>query len=51
MGKGKGNVSHWVTKVAGGQILFEIDGIPLKLAESALQTGSAKLPIKTFIIS
>ena len=50
MGKGKGAVSHWVAKIGGGTILFEVDGISEKLAKVALRTGSAKLPIKTVII-
>jgi large subunit ribosomal protein L16 len=50
MGKGKGAVDHWVAKISGGTIIFEIDGIPEKLAILALQTGSTKLPIKTAII-
>jgi large subunit ribosomal protein L16 len=50
MGKGKGSVNHWVAKVSGGTIIFEIDGIPEKLAKIALSTGSTKLPIKTAII-
>ena len=51
MGKGKGAVNHWVAKVSGGAVIFEIDGIPEKLAKSALHTGSSKLPIKTVIIT
>lgn len=50
MGKGKGAVSHWVSRVGGGAILFEIEGISAKLAKSALNTGAAKLPIRTIII-
>lgn len=50
MGKGKGAVSHWVARIGGGAILFEIDGVSEKLARLALHTGSAKLPIKTTII-
>jgi len=50
MGKGKGAVSHWVARIGGGAILFEIDGVSEKLARIALHTGSAKLPIKTTII-
>lgn len=49
MGKGKGNVSHWVARVRGGTILFEICGINKKTAIKAFKTGSAKLPIKTQI--
>ena len=50
MGKGKGNVSHWVARIGGGSMIFEIEGVPKKLAKSALEIGSAKLPIKTIII-
>lgn len=50
MGKGKGAVKHWVAKVKKGTVLFEIDGVPKKLAIAAFHTGSAKLPIKTKII-
>ena len=49
MGKGKGGVSHWGAKVKGGTVLFEICGIKLSLVKTALNTGGAKLPIKTKI--
>jgi large subunit ribosomal protein L16 len=51
MGKGKGNISHWIARIGGGSILFEIEGIPEKLAKSALEIGAAKLSVKTIIIS
>lgn len=51
MGKGKGNLSHWVSKIRGGTILFEITGVNRKTAKNAFKTGSAKLPIKTKIFS
>lgn len=47
MGKGKGNVSHWATKVRSGSIIFEIIAVNEKIARKAFKTGSAKLPIKT----
>lgn len=50
MGKGKGAVNHWVAKVQGGQILYEISGVSPEVARQALQSGSIKLPIKTKII-
>ena len=50
MGKGKGSVSHWSAKVKAGSVLFEIAGISLKKAVSALSTGGAKLPLKTKIL-
>jgi large subunit ribosomal protein L16 len=51
MGKGKGSISYWATKVGGGTILFEICGITISKAISAFNTGGAKLPIKTIIIN
>jgi large subunit ribosomal protein L16 len=50
MGKGKGQVSYWASKVAGGNILFEICGISNDKAVHAFNAGSSKLPIKTKII-
>lgn len=50
MGKGKGSLSHWGVRVRGGTMLFEICGVKdPKIIESALRTGSAKLPLKTKI--
>ena len=50
MGKGKGSVSYWASKISGGQILFELCGINKNIAIAAFKTGGAKLPIKTSII-
>jgi len=50
MGKGKGQVSHWVARVRGGTILFEICGVNLNTVSLALKAGSSKLPVKTKII-
>ena len=49
MGKGKGSVSHWVAKVRGGTVLFEICGVPKHIAKEALKSCSKKLSIKTRI--
>lgn len=49
MGKGKGNVSHWVAKIKGGAVLFEVCGINRKNAIKAFKTGGAKLPVRTQI--
>jgi large subunit ribosomal protein L16 len=49
MGKGKGQVSHWGARVRGGTVLFEICGINQNVAIIALNSGSAKLPVKTKI--
>ena len=49
MGKGKGAVSYWASKVSGGTMLFELGGIPFNVALAAFRTGGAKLPVKTII--
>lgn len=51
MGGGKGSLDHFVAVVKPGKIMFEMDGIPLKVAQEALKLAAAKLPIKTKIIS
>ncbi|SEA97170.1 50S ribosomal protein L16 [Rubrimonas cliftonensis] len=47
MGKGKGSVEYWAAKVKPGRIMFEIDGVPLPIAEEALRLAAMKLPVKT----
>jgi large subunit ribosomal protein L16 len=47
MGKGKGGVEFWAAKIKPGRIMFEIDGVPLPVAEEALRLAAMKLPIKT----
>ena len=49
MGKGKGNVTQWVSRVKGGTTIFEICGIPKYTAIEALRAGSHKLSLKTKI--
>lgn len=46
-GKGKGSPEFWACRVKPGRIIFELDGVPKELAESAFERASAKLPIKT----
>lgn len=51
MGKGKGAPEGFVAPVTPGRILFEIEGVPLDIAQEALRLGAQKLPIPTkFII-
>jgi large subunit ribosomal protein L16 len=50
MGKGKGSVEYWAAKVKPGRVMFEIDGVPLAVAEEALRLAAMKLPIKTRFI-
>ena len=47
MGKGKGAPEFWAAVIKPGQILFEIGGVDVKLAEQAAILAGSKLPIKT----
>lgn len=46
-GKGKGAPEYWAARVAPGRIMFEVDGVPERLAREAMELAAAKLPIKT----
>lgn len=50
MGKGKGSVSYYSSKVPAGTVIFELCGVNKNTALSAFKTGKAKLPVKTKII-
>ena len=50
MGKGKGNLSHWYSKVSSGTILFEICSKKISESIVSLNSGKPKLPLKTKII-
>ena len=47
LGGGKGDVDHYVARVAPGRILFEIDGVGAEAAKEALRLAGHKLPVKT----
>ncbi|MCD6149850.1 50S ribosomal protein L16 [bacterium] len=47
MGKGKGSVDHFVAKVRGGKVLFEMDGVTEEVAKKAMSLASYKLGVKT----
>jgi large subunit ribosomal protein L16 len=51
MGKGKGNPEEWVAVVKPGRVMFEIEGVDVKLAREALRLAAAKLPVKTRIVA
>jgi large subunit ribosomal protein L16 len=50
MGKGVGSIDGWVFPIKKGRILFELDGVSLELARSALRSASYKLPMKSKFI-
>jgi len=49
-GSGKGNVEYWVGLVQPGKILFEIEGVNIKIACQVFKLASAKLPVKTMFV-
>ena len=51
MGKGKGNPEGWVAVVKPGRIMFEVEGVAEDVARAALGHASAKLPVKTRVVS
>jgi large subunit ribosomal protein L16 len=51
MGKGKGGVEYYAAVVRPGRIMFEMDGIPMEVAQEALRLAAQKLPVRTkFVI-
>lgn len=51
MGKGKGNVDHWVAVVKPGRMIFEISGVSEESARSAMRLASHKLSIQTRFVT
>ena len=51
MGKGKGNPEYWVAVVRPGMMLFEVDGVPDKVARESLRLADAKLGLKTRLVT
>jgi len=50
-GKGKGSVDYWAVRIKPGRILFEVDGVPGRLAREAMSLAAAKLPIRTRFVA
>ena len=51
MGKGKGDLDHWVAVVKRGKILFELGGVPEEYARQCFRLVAYKLPLRTKFIS
>ena len=47
MGKGKGAPEYWVAICKPGRVIFEIDGVDIDVAKSAMALGAQKLPVLT----
>lgn len=50
MGKGKGNVSHWLSYILPGQVLYEASSKNDAKTIEALEKAAKKLPVRTKII-
>jgi len=51
MGKGKGDLDHWVAPVRRGRVIMEMGGVPEEFAKTILRLVAFKLPIRTCFIS
>ena len=51
MGKGKGAPEQWVAVIRPGKILFEMEGVSLRVAEQAMQLAADKLPLPCKLVS
>ncbi len=51
MGKGKGEIDHWVAVVKRGRILFELGGVPQEYAKQCFRLAAYKLPLRTKFIT
>lgn len=51
MGKGKGDLDHWVAVVKRGKVLFELGGIPEEYALQCFRLVAYKLPLRAKFIT
>jgi len=51
MGKGKGDIDHWVAVVKRGKILFELGGVHEEYARQCFRLAAYKLPFRTKFVS
>ena len=51
MGKGKGDLSHWVAVIKRGKVMFELSGVPESFAKEVFRLVAFKLPVKSRFIT
>jgi large subunit ribosomal protein L16 len=51
MGKGKGNVEHWVAVVKRDRVICEVGGLNMLEAREVLKSVAYKLPLKTRFVT
>jgi large subunit ribosomal protein L16 len=51
MGKGKGDLDHWVAVVKRGRVLFELGGVQEEYARRCFRLAAHKLPLRTKFVT
>lgn len=51
MGKGKGELDHWVAVIKRGRVLFELGSVPEEYARQCFRLAAYKLPMRTKFIT
>lgn len=51
MGKGKGDLDHWVCPIRRGKVIFEVKGVPEEFAKGVFRLLAFKLPVRTKFIT
>ena len=51
MGKGKGAPEEWVAVIRPGKILFEMEGVPVEVAQAAIRLAAHKIGLKTKFVT
>ena len=51
MGKGKGDLDHWVAVIKRGKVLFELGGVPEEYARQCFRLAAYKLPFRVKFIT
>ncbi|MFH0791283.1 MAG: 50S ribosomal protein L16 [Candidatus Omnitrophota bacterium] len=51
MGKGKGDLDHWVAVIKRGCVLFELGGVPEEYARHCFRLAAYKLPLRTKFVT
>jgi len=51
MGKGKGELDHWVAVVKRGRIIFELGGVQEEYAKACFRLAAYKIPLRTKFVT
>ncbi len=51
MGKGKGDVDHYIAAIKKGTMIYEMGGLSYDLAKEAFRLASHKLPFRTKVVA